>query len=407
MRAASLVVVGLSLGLSVAGCSNDSGGGGEPREWTVDAGALQLRVTEDPWNMTFYDGEGNEVLVELPAIDDGPSGSLGMHLGPPPPGSGQLPTLPPDLPQVPVPPVPPNRDEGWVHATRAESSTSEADRYSATIATSDPERKLELVATAEGDGVIQVTVRPVSSEGVQALTIGFVAKQDERFVGFGERSNAVDQNGTREPNFEQAEYDYKGAVENYVSDGPYYDSQEYSALGVIIPPPGHRFRPDATYFPIPWVLSSRGYGVAIENDELSYHRMAYEADDAWSMEVETTEMRFRVYAGPTPVEALQRYTEEVGRQPDDYGPWFFGPWVQTDTDDRIEALRAEDTPTSLNATYLHYLPCGRQRGQEEEQRVRTADNHDMGVAIHTYFNPMICVVLRARVQQCRRRWPAR
>ena len=390
MRVAKTMWIGALFGLLLAACSSDSDSN-EQREWTVDAGALKLRVTENPWNMSFFDAEGNEVLVELPAIDDGPSGSLGMHLGPPPPGSGQLATLPPDLPQVPVPPVPAARDTGWVHATRAESSQTDGEQYTATIATTDPARKLELTASVRAEGVIELRVRPSSSDGVQALGIGFVAEQDERFVGFGERSNAVDQNGTRAPNFQETEYDYRGAVENYVSDGPYYDAQEYSALGEIIPPPGHRFRPDATYFPIPWVLSSRGYGVAIDNDEMSYHRMAYEADDAWSMEVETAEMRFRVYAGPTPAAALQRYTEEVGRQPDDYAPFFFGPWLQTDDDTRIEEFRTEDTPTSLNATYLHYLPCGKQQGKEEEQRIRTALNHEMGVAIHTYFNPMICV----------------
>ena len=48
-------------------------------------------------------------------------------------------------------------------------------------------------------------------------------------------------------------------------------------------------------------------------------------------------------------------------------------------------------PTSLNATYTHYLPCGSRQGNEEAQKARTAANHDMGVAIHTHFNPMICV----------------
>ena len=390
MRGVKLVWIGALFGLLLGACSSNSADE-EQADWSVDAGALKLRVTENPWNMSFHDAEGNEVLVELPALDDGPSGSLGMHLGPPPPGSGQRPTLPPELPQLPVPPVPSTRDTGWVHATRVESSQTDGDRYTATIATTDPEHKLELLASVRADGVIEVSVRPSSSEGVQALGIGFVAEQDERFVGFGERSNAVDQNGTREPNFDETEYEYRGAVENYVSDGPYYDSQEYAVVGEIVPAPGHRFRPDATYFPIPWMLSSRGYGVAIDNDEMSYHRMAYESDDAWSMEVESVEMRFQVYAGPTPAAALQRYTEEVGRQPDDYGPWFFGPWLQTDNDSRIESFRSEDTPTSLNATYLHYLPCGSQQGSEEQQRVRTASNHDMGVAIHTYFNPMICV----------------
>ena len=113
--------------------------------------------------------------------------------------------------------------------------------------------------------------------------------------------------------------------------------------------------------------------------------------EEWAVEVETAELRFRVFGGPAPADALRRYTEAVGRQPDDYAPWFFGPWLQTEDDEQIAAFREADVPTSLNATYLHYLPCGRQQGREDEQRVRTAANHDNGVAIHTYFNPMICV----------------
>jgi len=390
MRIASLVWIGSLLGVFFLGCNSGSSGGEQP-QWTVDAGALKLRVQEDPWQMTFYDAEGNPVLVELPAVDDGPTGSLGMHLGPPPPGSGQQPSLPPELSQLPVPPVPPERDSAWVHATAVESSQANGDTYTATIATSDPARKLELSATAQADGVIEVAVKPASADGVQALGVGFVAEQEERFVGFGERSNAVDQSGAREPKFPQPDFDYKGAVENYVSDGPYYNAVEYGLMGELLPPSGTRFRPDATYFPIPWLLSSRGYGVLIDNDEMSYHRVAYQSPDAWSVEVETHELRFRVFGGPTPVDTLRRYTEALGRQPSDYAPWFFGPWLQTENDDQIAQFRADDVPTSLNATYLHYLPCGSQQGREEQQRIRTAANHDMGVAIHTYFNPMICV----------------
>ncbi len=382
MRFSSLVLIGLAFILTVSGCSSSdagsggSGGGQEP-EWTIDAGALKLRVTDSPWNMAFFDAEGNPVLVELPDMGDGPTGSLGMHLGPPPPGNGQQSSLPPVEDGVPA--TPPLRDSGWVHATTVESSGYEGESYVATIATSDPDRTLELVAAPDPDveGVIQVTVKPTSDEGVQALGIGFAAEQEERFVGFGERSNTVNQAGW--------------ALEHYVADGPYYDEQEYFIMGVLLPDWGERYRPDTTYFPIPWLLSSRGYGVLIDNDELSYHRVGSDSAETWSMEVETLEMQFRVFGGPTPVEALGRYTEALGRQPANYAPWFFGPWLQTDSDTRIEEARLADVPTSLNATYSHYLPCGSQQGNEEQQRTRTATNHDMGVAIHTYFNPMICV----------------
>ena len=119
------------------------------------------------------------------------------------------------------------------------------------------------------------------------------AEPEERFVGFGERSNTVDQRG----------WD----LEHYVGDGPYYDDDEYMLMRQVLPPAGTRWRADSTYFPIPWLLSSRGYGVLIDNDELSYHRLASEDEDALAMEVESSELEFRVFGGPTPAEAVELY----------------------------------------------------------------------------------------------------
>ena len=377
MRESTVGWLVVTLSIAVAGCSSNGSGSSTSREWTVDAGALKLRVTESPWNMTFYDEMGEPVLVELPGVDGGPAGSLGMHVGPPLPGNGGEEALPPVVDGEPSTPL--LRDDGWVRATRVESSRYEGDTYIATLITTDPSRKLLLRSAPdpEVEGAIAISVEPVNPDGVQVLGIGFVGEQDERFVGFGERSNTVDQAG----------WD----LENYVADGPYYDGQEYAVMSDVLPPAGTRWRRDTTYFPIPWLLSSRGYGVLIDNDEISYHRLGTVTADAWAMEVETTELRFRVFGGPAPADALRRYTEAVGRQPSNYAPWFFGPWLQTDDDSRIEEFRLADIPTSLNATYLHYLPCGSQQGREDEQPIRTAANHDMGVAIHTYFNPMICV----------------
>ena len=186
MRGPSFARMVTLAALLLAGCSSS-----EDNPWTVDAGALKLKVTESPWNMSFFDADGNSVLIELPAIDDGPSGSLGMHLGPPPAGSGQNEALPPVVDGEPS--TPPARNHGWVHATGVESSRYEGDAYIATIFTTDPERTLELVAEPDPniDGVIRVTVTPASTDGVQALGIGFVLEEDERLVGFGERSNGV------------------------------------------------------------------------------------------------------------------------------------------------------------------------------------------------------------------------
>jgi alpha-glucosidase len=340
--------------------------------WTVDAGALKLRIEESPWRMVFFDADGNPILSEHDGTSPAPTGTLAVHLGPPREGKGL-----PALPQLTAgePATPPVRDTGWVHATALLEARYQGQTWVAQVATTDAALTLEVRARAQADGVIAISVTPSSRGGVEALGVAFAASPDERFAGFGERSNAVDQSGN--------------ALEHYVGEGPYID-EEYPFVLPVIPPWGIRWRRDATYFPMPWLLSSRGYGVLLDNDALSYHRIGTDSADAWSMEVEDSEMRFRVFAGPTPAQALRRFSDAVGRQPNDQAPWFLGPWVQPDSDARIDALRAADVPTSVTATFLHYLPCGDQQGREQAQIDRVAALNAKGTVVHTYFNPMIC-----------------
>lgn len=338
--------------------------------WTVDAGALKLQVAQSPWRMRFFDAAGQEVLAEASATGTAPTGTLGLHLGPPPEGNGQAALLTPIARGQPA--APPARDTGWVHATQLIEARYEGAAWIATLATSNPAQMIELRAQPAGDGIIQFSARPSMPMTVQAMGVGFEAQAGEGFFGFGERSNAVNQAGR--------------TLEHYVGEGPYQD-EEYAPIMGVVPKWGIRWRQDATYFPIPWLLSSRGYGVLLDNDELSYHRLGAAA---WSMEVEATELRWRVFAGPSPAGVLQRYSAALGRQPDNDAPWFYGPWVQSDRDDRITELRAADVPTSVTATFTHYLACGDHQGQEQAQRERTARLNAEGTAVHTYFNPMIC-----------------
>ncbi len=85
-------------------------------------------------------------------------------------------------------------------------------------------------------------------------------------------------------------------------------------------------------------------------------------------------------------------TALTGRQPPAEAPFFFGPWFQEDPGDQasIEILREADAPASVGQTYTHYLPCGDHQGNENGQRERTALYHRNGLAVTTYFNPMIC-----------------
>jgi alpha-glucosidase (family GH31 glycosyl hydrolase) len=195
-------------------------------------------------------------------------------------------------------------------------------------------------------------------------------------------------------------------VENYVSDGP-YQAEEYPVINLFTPIWGLRDgHPESTYFPVPWLLSTAGYGVLADDPRTSYFRLRADDPNAWSVEIDalptdelgapsaaiTGPVGFRFFAGPKPADALRRFTEATGRQPKPAAPWLLGPWYQADDEEQVEVARLQDTDAPLSAlqTYTHYLPCGDQRGREaaEAERIRAA--HNAGIAVTTYFNPMIC-----------------
>jgi len=329
----------------------------------VDAGGLRAEVQVDPWRLRLVDPAGRTVLAEAGGTGLGPNGTLGFRTG-----------------------------AAWQHATRVVSSKRAADAYEAILATTDPLRQLTVRLAATSEGVISLDARVIgpNAAGLDAVGIGFTSAATERFLGFGERSNQVEQRGQ--------------VVESFVSDGP-YQNEEYPFLNAFVPPWALRSRPDATYFPIPWLLSSGGYGVLVDNPETSYFRLGTEAADAWSVEVlaapqgqlggqtapSPNRLQLRFFAGPAPTDALRRFTRETGRQPTPPA-WTFGPWFQAKGDEltQVRLLQQADAPLSVLQTYLHYLPCGDHQGVESAQPGRTAAAHRTGVAITTYFNPMVC-----------------
>ncbi|MFL5782315.1 MAG: TIM-barrel domain-containing protein [Thermoleophilaceae bacterium] len=319
------------------------------RAATVDGGAVRARIRANPWHLVFVQPRG-PALSEERGTGTGPTGSLGFV------SAGV-----------------------WRHATRVVSQSTGGGTYRAELATTDPLRRLRVRIERAGSGVIRVSAAVVgpSTAGVSRMGIAFQAPRGERQLGFGERSNAVNQRGN--------------TVESYVSDGP-YQPEERPAIAGFVPPPGFHPRDDATYFPMPWLLSTRGYGFLLDGFATSDFRLGSDSPGAWSAEADGAAISFRVFAGPRPAGVLRRMSAAVGRQPRAAAPFYLGPWFQPPGDDRasIERLRRADAPASVANTYTHYLPCGAQQGARGAERARTALFHSAGLAVTTYFNPMIC-----------------
>ena len=231
--------------------------------------------------------------------------------------------------------------------------------------------------------------------GARTVSISFPARGGERLTGFGERSNAVDQRGRE--------------VLNYVADGPFLEADQAIA-GVATPDWAEVDRDDATYYPIPWLLSSRGYGVLVDNDETSRFRLRA-TRDAWSVEVDARRARPARLRGPAPgrrAAALHRGDRPPAAPP---APWAFGPWFQTGQPNVIplaeeariiRTLRDADAPVSAAETQMHFLPCGAHRARPRVRARAHAQFHAAGLAQLAYFNPHAVRGLRARVRRGRR-----
>jgi alpha-D-xyloside xylohydrolase len=347
-RARSVSSIAVTVLMGILSAAFPSAVGAKAR---VDAGALVARTREAPWDLSFAERSGRVVLRQQGGTGAGPTGSLGFK------AAGR-----------------------WLHGTRSRRVRRVAGRYRATLATNDP-RGRQLVVTLNRDaaGVIRLTAR-VRGPGLEEVThtgIAFRARAGERYLGFGERSNAVDQRGHE--------------VENYVAEGP-FEEDERAFVPAFVPAWGFHPRDDATYFPMPWLLSTAGYGVLVDGSAPSVFRLGTDSRRAWSVEVESPRLGLRVFAGPRPAGVLRRLSARIGRQPPPPAPFVFGPWYQPRDDEQaiLDRLQRADVPLSVAQTYTHYLPCESQGGRREAERLRVRGFHRAGLAVTTYFNPMIC-----------------
>ncbi|WP_395657142.1 TIM-barrel domain-containing protein [Nocardioides sp.] len=243
------------------------------------------------------------------------------------------------------------------------------------VGTPDPDLTVTVGVQPAGDGAYAVQAVGHGS-GITGMSIDLRAPAGERYLGLGERSDVLDHRGR--------------TVQNRVLDGPYTKRQAIAVTGVV-PAPGLGLRRDSTYFPVPWILSTSGYGVLVDDDEDSWFELATSAHPGVNrLLVESDHLDLRVFAGPTPAQALARMTAAVGRQPAPSTPALYGVWFQPQDDAvaDLEDQRARGVPISVVQTYTHYLPCGSQDSARE--RARTSAVHDRGAAITTYFNPMVC-----------------
>lgn len=140
---------------------------------------------------------------------------------------------------------------------------------------------------------------------IKEIDCSFIAKDNEKFYGFGERYNSINQRGNM-PDV--------------------YVYNQYKNQGI------------RTYIPIPYFMSSKGYGMYINTPYYVKFDMACTRSDIFSFSVEDNNLTLYIMAGK-PKDILKKFTDIV-EKPSMLPKWAFGPWMSSNNwDNKAEVLR--------------------------------------------------------------------
>jgi alpha-glucosidase (family GH31 glycosyl hydrolase) len=163
------------------------------------------------------------------------------------------------------------------------------------------------------DGLLIKTKQPIKvlvdqNGRVLEYDLEFESPSDEAFYGFGERFNALDQRGSH--------------LDNYVY-GQYTNQEK------------------RTYLPIPFFVSSRGYGIWLKTSRQAQFDLAAASPDSWSLlgRAEDDErLEIAWFLQPQPYENVRAFTHATGK-PKVPPAWVFGPWMSSnDWNSQTEVL---------------------------------------------------------------------
>jgi alpha-D-xyloside xylohydrolase len=182
-----------------------------------------------------------------------------------------------------------------VHDEDAETVSLRSGRLTARVALTGPwqvdylwDEELLTSSTERSIGYAQVAGEGPYVLEQLALSVG------EQIYGLGERFGAFVKNGQ--------------SVDIWNADGGTNSEQAYKN--------------------VPFYLSSRGYGVLVDDAGPVSFEVGSENVSATQFSVPGEELRYEVYGGGTPLEAIDRYTARSGR-PARLPEWSFGLWLST------------------------------------------------------------------------------
>ncbi len=178
------------------------------------------------------------------------------------------------------------------------------------------------VVVSRDDHTLVLSVEKADVNGhVKAWKLGWQLDPVERIFGTGERFDSLNQRSMTPDIHVYEEYKQQGA---------------------------------RTYFPLPWILSSNGYGLAIDGAaRVRFDLGSTDGNQASATIPSATNAGGTWYFG-SPKEIIEAYTADVGR-PSPMPTWAYGPWMsgnEWDSDERIREVVARTLAEGIPSTII-------------------------------------------------------
>ena len=180
-------------------------------------------------------------------------------------------------------------------------------------------------------GATRVVFEVSGMDGLTSLALPLSCDSEASFYGFGGQYEATDQRGE--------EFDL------FVSEQGIGRDPNLAAKGA-------NGGTHTTYFPMPYFLDARGFGVLARTDHRVHVDLCRtDPDVAWLEVIDDAPVELVVFHGPGPKDVIEQLSEEVGR-PASPPDWAYGLWIgaQGGRDAVLEeanALEAADVPAKV------------------------------------------------------------
>lgn len=241
--------------------------------------------------------------------------------------------------------------------------------------------RIYLVVGPFYDGAVRVAAAAPAATNTNRLALTFHAPGGERYVGFGERFNRVDQRGR---------IVWSWAEEGGINPGSMKSALAPAGSDAFAWPGGET----TSYAPMPFYISNRGYGLLADVPEPTHFDLGATHPALLRITAEARRLALVIFDGPTPAGVLKRYTDRTGRSQVPR-PWALAPWnmfvgyKQGGLSTVARLFRDKDIPSSVTHEWTAILPNGSHRKSTKALKDRNAALHALGYKSLCYLQARV------------------